>query len=246
MANAPLRVPIADIERGSKVLHVDTARYVLRVHRLGVGDTFVAFDPAGAVEADARITSASREDATIDLGEPRPARLLPKRAVTVLQGLAKGDKMDAIVRDATELGATAFVPVALARSVAQHKGEGAVVRWRRIALEAARQCGRGDVPTVEAPRSLPEALASSGGVGVVMVPGEAVAFGRVVAAHPSAPLALLIGPEGGLTDEEVEAATARGFVRASLGPMVLRTETACAAALGAILGIEGLGAGVRS
>ena len=237
MAVGPLRVPVSPLASGRRELPASAARYVLRVHRLGIGDAFVAFDPEARIEADARIITCSRDSATVELDCPRAASLLPSRSVTVVQGLAKGDKLDDIVRDATELGATRISPAVVLRSVAAHKSDAAVARWRRIAVEAARQCGRGDVPEVDAPRPLVDIIgALEAELRLVLVPGASTRLGGVLAqASATSSVALVIGPEGGLDPAEITEAVTRGFIAVSLGRFVLRTETACAAALGAAL-----------
>src|SRR5207253_9049922 len=96
----------------------------------------------------------------LQLEEPRPASAVPARAVSVVQGAGKGTKIDDVLRDATELGATRFVVALCARSV-KRPDAAAGARWRRVALEAARQCGRGDVPEVLGPLPFVEALAAA-------------------------------------------------------------------------------------
>jgi 16S rRNA (uracil1498-N3)-methyltransferase len=230
-----LRLPLDALAEGPSTLPADAATYVTRVHRLGPGDRLLVFDPDRAVEADAEVASADRRAVTLRIGPLRPAALRPPRALTLLQGVGKGDKLDAIVRDATELGATRVVPVLCARSVARPDAARAV-RWRRIAVEAARQCGRGDAPVVETPVDFVEAVRREGaGIKVCLDPAAERSLGAVLAGLGAEAVALAVGPEGGLTGEEVAAAEEAGFVRASLGPLVLRTETVCAAVLGAIL-----------
>jgi 16S rRNA (uracil1498-N3)-methyltransferase len=170
------------------------------------------------------------------VGELRDASHRPVRAVTLLQGVGKGDKLDAVVRDATELAATTILPFIGSRSVAQRTSEAAMTRLRRVALDAARQSGRGDLPRIVPPSPLADALRIvDADVRFVLVPGGASTLGqRLQAIAPRASVALLVGPEGGLTDDEVGLAEAHAFVRVGLGVLVLRTETAATAALGAV------------
>jgi 16S rRNA (uracil1498-N3)-methyltransferase len=159
------------------------------------------------------------------------------REVTLIQGACKGDKMDGIVRDATELGVTRIIPAITARSVARPDAARAD-RWRRIAVEAARQCGRGDAPIIDAPVALLDALAPGCGVTVALCldPTAAIALGarlQIVAAATN--VTILVGPEGGLDAAELDAASQAGFTRVRLGGLVLRTETVCAAVLGALV-----------
>jgi len=115
---------------------------------------------------------------------------------------------------------------------------GKVPRWRRIAIEAARQCGRGDAPEIEAPLPLSEAINRwARAPGACFVPDADTPLATWLTGAAASPeVVLLVGPEGGLTDEEIAAAAAAGLLLVSLGPLVLRTETVCAAVLGALLG----------
>jgi len=225
-------------EPGPVRLAQETANYVTRVHRLGLGDHFIAFDPERALEATAELIEVARNAITARVDALRPASLRPARRVTLIQATCKGDKMDAIVRDATELGITRIIPAITARSVSRPEPARAD-RWRRITVEAARQCGRGDAPVVEAPVALTEALA------LAAPAQEALAFcldpradrplsARLRALSPSADVLFVVGPEGGLEETELAAAEAASFTRVRLGPLVLRAETVCAAVLGAL------------
>lgn len=243
MIGARLRVPCALLASGDVPLSAEATTYLTRVHRLAVGDTFLAFDPQRGIEADAELIEVSKRGCVARIAGIRPASLLPARAVTLIQGTCKGDKMDAIVRDATELGATRIIPAITARSIARPDAARAD-RWRRIAVEAARQCGRGDAPIVDAPALLPAALALVDGAAVRLCldPTAATSLGsrlQIVAAATN--LAILVGPEGGLDAAELEAAERAGFERVRIGGFVLRTETVCAAVLGALVVWSGRG-----
>ncbi len=232
-----VRLPWSLLVEGRMPLDRDASHYVARVRRLAEGDTLEVFDPTTRSEADAVVSAVdARGNVTLEVGVVRASRRLPGRAVTLLQGLGKGDKLDAIVRDATELGATAIRPVLTRRSVPTRGSDARVDRWRRVAVEAARQCGRGDVPTVDEPAPLGPALdGACDDARIVFVPTARDPLGTHLATlAPTTSIALLVGPEGGLDDDEVEAALAAGFVPCRLGAFVLRTETMAAAALGAI------------
>ncbi|WP_437809973.1 RsmE family RNA methyltransferase [Sorangium sp. So ce1078] len=238
-----LRVPLGSIAAGVIALPPETASYVVRVHRLREGDRFVVFDPELGVEADATLESIGRRSAEARIDAPRPAALRSGRRVTWIQAVGKGDKMDAVVRDATELGATRIIPAISARSVAR-PGEDRSQRWRRIAVEAARQCGRGDAPRVDAPMSLAAALAEAraaegGALGMCLDPYAETPLGaRLAALSPGVEAAFAVGPEGGFTPEELGVCAALGFERVRLGALTLRTETVCAAALGALIAVS--------
>ncbi len=251
MSATPLRVPVEGLAEGAATLPDDAARYVTRVHRLGPGARFVAFDPARAVEADVEVVSSDRRATRVITGPLRPASVRATQGLTLVQAIGKGDKLDEVVRDATELGATRVVPVLAARSIARPTdGDARSRRWRRIAIEAARQSGRGDAPEIEVPTSVADAIGrfatGRGVVAVCLDPTSAVPLGRVLARLAAADEAVVVvGPEGGLDDEELQAADRAGVARVSLGAFVLRTETVCAAVLGAILVARGAGEGDR-
>jgi 16S rRNA (uracil1498-N3)-methyltransferase len=232
----PLRVPVEGLAEGTCDLPPEAAAYATRVHRLGLGDSLVLFDPDAATEADASIEAAGKHRVTVRVATVRAARHVPTREVTLLQGVSKGDKLDAIVRDATELGATRLVPVLCERSVARPDAARAR-RWRKVAVEAARQCGRGDAPSISAPMSFADAIseASKTALRVCLDPAAPRSLAAAWSALGAQPVVLAVGPEGGFTDAEIALAESAGFVRASLGPLVLRTETVCAAVLGALL-----------
>jgi 16S rRNA (uracil1498-N3)-methyltransferase len=237
-----LRAPLVELAEGERTLDAASSRYLAGSLRLRAGDPFVAFDPDAGVEADATLLRVDGDRVLVRLGAVRPASLVATRSVTWLQGMAKGDKMDGIVRDATELGAVRIVPVLTAFGVvklADARVKARVQRWERIAREAARQCGRGDAPAVLAPAPWREALANvdptdarfclhaRGGQPLGPLLAESLLSAR-------AGLAFAAGPEGGLHEDEVRVAEAAGWSVVSLGPFVLRTETVAAAVLGAV------------
>lgn len=234
------RAPLAGLAAGRVALTPELRHYVTRVLRLAPGDGLVVFDAARGLEAEAALTAGVDDPAALALvvGEPRPARVVAPRPLVLLQGLAKGDKLDAIVRDATELGATLVVLVEAERSVVRLEGrrrDERAARLAKIAEEAARQCGRGDAPVVAGPMPLAEAvkLAPEGGR-FALAPLAPEPLGARLRETLRAPLTFAVGPEGGLSEAELEALESSGFTRVSLGPFVLRTETVVAAVLGAV------------
>jgi len=231
-----LRVPLDALVAGPRVLDEKAARYVTRVHRLGVGDTFLGFDPASAVEAEVEIVSAGKR-AQCAVGEVVPSTAPKGDSVTLIQCLGKGDKPERVVSAATALGAQRIHFVESERSVvvAGDRGAAKLGRYRAVAVEAARQCGRGDVPAVTGPTSLLEAVAApDGALRICLAPGASRTLSEVLSSRDQRPLVLLVGPEGGFTDGELELCGMHGFVGATLGEHVLRTELAAMAALGAV------------
>lgn len=243
-----LRAIVRGLAEGSSSAEPELVRYVCTVHRLEMGTSFVAFDPERGLEADAHL-AVEGERTTLHVRAVRRASVVATRPLALVQGFAKADKCDAIVRDATELGATLVLVAAMDRSVARPSGAKLAPReerWRRIAGEAARQCGRGDAPRVAAFASLEAALSelAPDTAGFVLWERATTPLGpeltRALGDRPKRPLAFVIGPEGGLADAEVDRCRARGFEPFSLGPFILRTETVAAAVLGAVRVLEGL------
>ncbi len=237
-----VRVPVRGLSSGRCALDRKTAHYVTHVLRLGVDAVFVAFDPDARVEADARVVAVSPSAADVEVGAVRVAPVLARREVTWIHGLPKGSKADAIVRDVTELGATRVVFAETTRAVrvldALRRGK-AIARWNEIAIEAARQSGRGDAPSIDLV-SWQDALLSVVGDVARFCPFEGAEaplgaeLGPVLA-DPARALAFAVGPEGGLTEGEASVAEASGYRLVSLGSAILRTETVPAAILGAVL-----------
>lgn len=228
-----VRVPLADLVEGDRALGPEAAHYIGDVLRLGPGARFVAFDPASHLEAEAEVVS----HLLIRVGAPAKGRVVAAAPLVIVYALAKGDKIDATVRDATELGATRIVLAETARAVvkATDRIEKKRDRWTKIAEEAARQCGRVDPPEVVGPLPWKEALAAAGDVtGYCLDPHAREPLGASLPAAIGKPLAFAIGPEGGLAAEEIATAASAGFRPVSLGPFVLRTETVAAAVLGAV------------
>lgn len=199
------------------------AHHIAHVLRLRAGTRIVVFD--GAQEVDAELVEVS--GTVVRARALGPVRRVARPvAITLLQGLPRGAKMDLIVRMATEVGVAAVRPVLTARSLPTAT-TARLERWRRIAREAARQCGRGDVPAIEAPARLADALAALGPVDLLVVPWERATRPLGAAAgRPFVTAGVVVGPEGGLTDDDVAAVAAAGGVAVSLGPLVLRAETA--------------------
>jgi len=222
-----LFLPPERIGPGEAALTPEARHYLRDVLRLEAGAELELFDGRGSAYGAVVLPGHER----LRLGPRREAR--PALALWLLPALSKGQKMDLVVQKATELGATCVLPFAAGRSVVRlepGRGEARVGRWARIAAEAARQCGRADVPEVRLAPSLESALAAipPGLARLVLDPG-----GEPLSALPGAPagLAAVVGPEGGLTPEEVQACEAAGARRVAVGPRILRAETAALAAV---------------
>jgi 16S rRNA (uracil1498-N3)-methyltransferase len=216
------------------------AQHLARVLRLAAGDALIIFNGRGG-EFAAIIDSVHRNQVTVRIGTHQAIERESPLATTLLQGIARGEKMDQIVQKATELGVTRVVPVLTARSTVRLDAAAAVRKqehWLAVGIGACEQCGRNRVPEVARPMPLPAALAeASADIKLVLSPEEAATSlaSRVTALEPGAhSVALLVGPEGGFDAEEVNLARMHGFISCRLGPRVLRTETAAPAALAAL------------
>lgn len=219
----------------------DVARHV-QVLRLQAGDALTLFNGRGGQHA-ARLVELGRRSALVEVGAFEPVEAEPPYRITLAQGIAGGDKMDWLIEKAIELGATRIAPLVTARGVVRLSAERASRRhghWQGIARAACEQCGRNRLPEIETARDMSkwlEALPArddSGALRYMLSPRGATTFDALPTTAPSAEVTLLIGPEGGLAPDEEEAAAAHGFAPLSLGPRVLRTETAGMAVLAAL------------
>lgn len=223
----------------------DRFHYLARVLRAEEGDALEVFDGAGRSFA-ARVVRLEAEAALLSLGPAQKGAA--GREWILLQGLPKGDKLELILQKTTELGVTVIAPVVMERSVVKLSPEKAaerLPRWSRIVEEAARQCGRSEVPRVEPLRRLAEAIEALPGGTLLLVLDEeekSLRLGEAFlsrAEQSTQAVALVIGPEGGVAREELALLRARGAVGVSLGARILRTETAGLAALAVLQHLDG-------
>jgi 16S rRNA (uracil1498-N3)-methyltransferase len=222
------------------------AQHLVRVLRLAPGAPLTAFNGEGG-EFDAAIEGVQRSAVTVRLGLHHAIERESPLNITLLQGIARGEKMDLILQKATELGVSRIVPLTTLRSTVRLTGDTATRKqehWQAVVTSACEQCGRNRVPTVAPPTALTQAVqAASPGLNLVLAPDAgAEGPGALLARHgvEQLPLiTLLIGPEGGLDVTEISAARQAGFVSCRLGPRVLRTETAALAALAALQAVAG-------
>ena len=237
MAAAPRFFVEAACAPGVEIeLAPDDAHHAAGVLRLTAGERVVLIDASGPWTA--QLTSATKHavrarvmDAAAEDSGELPVDL------TVLQALVKGAKFDEVVEKTVELGARCIVPVQFARSL-HDAAEQRVDRWRRIAKSAAQQARRRVLPVVEAPREWSEVMPSTARAMPLIVAWEHAASGSLAGVceriGSSTKVAIAVGPEGGLSAKEVEEVEAAGCILVSLGPTILRTETAAAVLIAAL------------
>ena len=216
------------------------AVHMRRSLRMMVGDSVTLCDGCGT-DAACVIQEFSGEDVVLSVTARTPSAAEPTCVVTLYQGLPKADKMEWIIQKAVELGVTRIVPVQMARCVAviNEKAAKKTARWQKIADEAAGQSGRGILPTVEEPIAFKTAVARLKEENtVVCYECGGVPFLQL-ADRTTRALSLVIGPEGGFDPHEIDTLRDGGAKIATLGPRILRCETAPLAALAALMAATG-------
>ncbi|MDB6164282.1 MAG: rRNA ((1498)-N(3))-methyltransferase, partial [Xanthomonadaceae bacterium] len=208
------------------------ATHLLRVLRLQPNDRCVLFNGDGCDYA-ARIVTAGKRDATVEILSAHALTNESPLQITLLQSLARGEKMDWILQKATELGVQAFVPVNSERSevrLGDDRVDKRLAHWRGVVIAACEQSGRAWVPTVVAPQSMSDALdALTTTVRCLLDPEATQAIAEF--ALPQSRCVLAVGPEGGWSPRDRMMLHAAGFIGLRLGPRILRTETAGIAAI---------------
>ena len=209
------------------------AYHAARVLRLRLGSPLRVFDGNGA-EFEAEIAHLEGDRVAVKVGEQTPSTPESALRINLIQGISRSERMDWTLQKATELGVAAIAPVLTARSVVRLDEKQAgkkQAHWRGIVTGACEQCGRAKIPYVAAPVTLRHYLANvrKDGLRLVLSPSAPGSLAGLTSL-PSK-VELLIGPEGGLDDDELIAARGAGFMPVRLGPRVLRTETAAVVAL---------------
>ena len=222
------------------VLPEDVAAHLLRVLRLQVGDSCVLFNGNGH-DYDARISALGKRDARAQIVGVRHLDNESPLRIVLLQGIARGEKMDWILQKATELGVARILPVMSERSEVKLDAERAdkrLAHWRGIVVSACEQSGRATVPEIAAPQALAQAAAQRAGRGIILDP---FADDTLSSLHDTGlrECTIAIGPEGGWSPRDREQLIAAGYEGLRLGPRVLRTETAGIAAIAALQALCG-------
>jgi len=211
---------------GRAVLVGDEARHLARVMRCTVGDEVVVFDGSGT-SWRARVASIGRDEVMLDMGEAVTASRLTRVPLTLAVALPKGERQKWLVEKLTELGVERLVPLATTRGVAEAT-PAAVERLSRGVIEACKQCGRDGLMQIGGPKGVAEVVGDAGSGAVLLVADRDGAPLQEIATAGNLVVAL-VGPEGGFTTEELATIEAAGGRRVSLGPHVLRVETAAIA-----------------
>jgi 16S rRNA (uracil1498-N3)-methyltransferase len=222
------------------------AQHVARVLRLQPGDELRLFNGDGG-EYDARVGVIARDGVTVLIGARHASDRESPLQITLLQGIARGEKMDLILQKSTELGVAAIRPLLSLRSNVRLNGDNSQRKhehWLGVIRSACEQCGRNRVPELLPATRLADALPSlQQPIRLLLEPDDAAQSLRqllpAAAGAATASVALLIGPEGGFDSTEIAAARAAGFACCRMGPRVLRTETAALAAIAALQALAG-------
>jgi 16S rRNA (uracil1498-N3)-methyltransferase len=225
--------------------HVDlppeAAHHATKVLRMDVGDGIILFDGRGG-EWFGHLHRAGK-GMTVALESFDDTDREPPLFITLAQGLPAADKMDWIMQKSVELGVAAIRPVACRRSIIRLSGERMerrVAHWQAVAIAACEQCRRNRVPEVSPLVDLPQFLGDTtgdNGIRLILAPEAGLRLAELP--KPIGPVTMLIGPEGGFEEGELLAAASAGFQAVSLGPRVLRTETAGIAAMAAMMALWG-------
>jgi 16S rRNA (uracil1498-N3)-methyltransferase len=212
----------------------EQARYVGRVLRLRSGDALTVFDGSGD-EYPATIGTITKQELNLSVGEHISRNAESPLRIRLVQGISRGERMDIVVQKATELGVQRISPVLTDFSVVKLEPDRAAKRrdhWQKIAQSACEQCRRNIVPAIDAPQSLLEWFGDNAGSDKPQLILRADARDSMPAIDmPGSDLTILIGPEGGFSEAEVERATVAGLKAVRLGPRIMRTETAALAAI---------------
>lgn len=218
--------------------------HITKVLRMQEGDIVTLFDGTG-YEYIARLTSVDKDLCSAEIISKSLSSLEPDTKVIIYQGIPKSGKMEGIIQKSVELGVHSIVPVEMDRCVAKLDGgkkqAEKIKRWNKVAVEAAKQCGRGILPEVKEPLSFKAAIEQMKSNGLALMPYEILASSdnssvkNVLSQSNETEISVIIGPEGGFSDFEAEYAKEQGINLVGLGKRILRTETVSSAVLAIIM-----------
>jgi len=232
----------APLAAGTRVALPESAvAHLVRVLRLGVGDRFDLFNGDGC-DYTARLVSVGKKSAEAELLERTEVGTESPLRITLVQGIARGEKMDLILQKATELGVACIAPVVTERTEVRLDGERMekkMQHWRGVLASACEQCGRARLPQILEPQSLANFAAGDSSDRRFVLDPEAGRTLAGVAIAQGESISLLVGPEGGLSERDLAAVRAARYEGLELGPRILRTETAGLAAIAAMNALYG-------
>ena len=226
------------IDETKGVIFGDDAKHITKVLRMRPGEKLVACDTKGR-DYDCVIEELNEKQVSLRVERAYPSETEPSVFVTLYQAMPKSDKMELIIQKAVELGVSAIVPVQTKRCVSRPDAKSMAKkqeRYQRIALEAAKQCGRGRIPQVLPMLDYPQALDAmkKDQQAILFYENSSSSFQEELQTTASS-LSIMVGAEGGFDEEEVRQALERGIASISLGKRILRCETAPLAALSIIM-----------
>lgn len=227
----------------------EQARYLSSVHRIKPGEQLIIFDGLGN-RYICKILQSRKKEVIVEQIKKEPYSAESPITITLAQGIAKGNKMDLIIQKSTELGVKKIIPLITKRTQIRHTDK--IDRWRKIALSASQQSGRGKIPDVTEPVNFKEFInrqtclpspsfskdnppsppfdkgGLGGLLGIILSEEEKEQNLKKIlnTFQDTTKIILLVGPEGGFSKEEISTAIQKGFISVSLGPRILRTETA--------------------
>lgn len=223
---------------------LEDAAHITKVLRMEPGEHLLLFDGTGW-EYTAELTEIDAKACRVKILEKSYSEQEPQTIVTVFQGIPKSGKMESIIQKSVELGVSAIVPTILDRCVVKLDGgkkeAEKLKRWNKVALEAAKQCGRGKVPKVLPPLTLAEVLLQMQTMELALMPYEILghqgdrSLKQILQSKHFGSIGILIGPEGGFSDEEAKLADDSSVSLVGLGKRILRTETVASAMLSMIM-----------
>lgn len=220
------------------VLADEASHHISRVLRLRLGHPLILFDGRGG-EYDAEISKIDKRSVEVHINQYREVNNESPLRITLAQGITRGQKMDFILQKAVELGVDRIVPVMTEYGnvrLDEERQQKKIEHWDGIIIGACEQCGRNKIPELVAPSSFEECLGIDNGIDIgmtkiVLHPGAGGSLSKL--AKPEGEIMLLVGPEGGFSDNEIEKACAADYQVINIGPRILRTETAALAAISA-------------
>ncbi|MCG3202937.1 MAG: Ribosomal RNA small subunit methyltransferase E [Gammaproteobacteria bacterium] len=217
----------------SMTLDAEAAHHVTTVLRLRADDPICLFHDG--VECQGLVESVGRRAVTVRLGDCRPVSRESPLAITLAQGISRGERMDYTIQKAVELGVAAIAPLVTERTTVKLDGVRAARRaehWHRVIVNACEQCGRNRLPELLPVTELHDWLVPPREGAKLLLRGDAELPWSAI--QPESRVTLLIGPEGGLAPTEAALAEAAGYTAVRMGPRILRTETAALAAIAAL------------